>query len=101
VKLSSNGCAIRQMKIAHHQRVGASATRPPRRLKNVHRAQATNGSTSQECVALRCQVMRTTGLSKNASGMMSRSGKVFSAAPASSAARRWRAGTRAAAMAPP
>ena len=101
VKLSMKGCAIRQAKIAHHQRSGAWATRPPRRRKNAQIAQATKGSTSQEWVRPRWQVICATGSPNRASGITSRSGSVFSAAPASRAARRCAFGAMAAAMAPP
>jgi hypothetical protein len=101
VNASSSGCDIRVTKITQNHRAGASATRPPRRLNHAHNAHATNGSTSHECVAARCQVRRTTGSSHSASGSTSRSGSVFNAMPASSAARRCARGAMVAAMTPP
>ena len=84
-----------------NQRVGAAATRPPRDRNHAHSSKPTSGSTSSECVAARCQVIRMTGSSVSNSGRTSRSGNEFSAAPANSAARRCAGGARAAAMAPP
>ena len=72
-----------------NQGQGASLTRPPRRRKNAHINQPTSGSTNSEWLRPRCMVISATGSSvSSAMGKESRSGKVPSAAPANSAARR-------------
>ena len=103
VNASSSGWVASASWIAQNQRRGASATRPwPKRRNSHHTSQPTSGSTNSEWLKLRCTVISVTGSSlKSMIGSESRSGRVPSAAPASRAARRWRAGATAAAMAPP
>jgi len=74
----------------------------PKRRNSHQIAVPSNGSTSSEWLRLRCRVIRATGSSVSSmTGSESRSGRVPSAAPANSAARRWCGGAMTAATAAP